>query len=245
MNKAILVVSFGTSHLDALAKGIAPIEDAIKKAYPDCDIHRAFTSPTIMRKLRAGGMKIYNCSDMIERLTAQGYSQIDIVPTHVIGGQEYEGVMQAANGCSVSEPLLDQPEDYAALAAIYNDIAQQCGRTLLLMGHGTEHAANESYRKLAGLLNENAYLACVEGEFDLEGIMPELQKLSEKQLLLMPLMIVAGDHAKNDLAGDASDSWKSMLMEAGFDVDVRLDGMGSMPVIQRMFVEKAGRIIEC
>ena len=69
--------------------------------------------------------------------------------------------------------------------------------------------------------------------------MDELEAVPGKRLTLMPLMLVAGDHARNDLAGDASDSWKSILLARGFDVRTRLTGLGALESVQQRFVEKA------
>lgn len=242
MKKALVCVSFGTSHLDALERGIAPIERALAAAFPDYELHRAFTSPTIRRKLRAGGMPIMSLPEKLEALRAEGDVDIRVVATNVIGGDEYSRLLRDAAGLPVSRPLLDADGDYAALAALFDGIAEASGRTLLLMGHGTEGTRNAPYRRLAELLGENARLACVEGDFGLEELLPELNRRADRRLLLMPMMIVAGDHAKNDLAGDAPDSWKSILTAAGFDVATRLDGLGGLPEIQRMFVAKAAAI---
>jgi sirohydrochlorin cobaltochelatase len=87
-------------------------------------------------------------------------------------------------------------------------------------------------------------LACVEGEYSLDGILPELEALPDGRLTLMPLMLVAGDHAKNDLAGYDGHSWKNRLEARGFDVRARLQGLGSMEAVQRRFVRKVQTVIE-
>jgi len=79
----------------------------------------------------------------------------------------------------------------------------------------------------------------VEGDLALDGILDDLEAVPGKALSLMPLMLVAGDHAKNDLAGDGPDSWRSRLLARGFDVRLRLQGLGALEAVQRRFVEKA------
>lgn len=245
MKRAILAASFGTSHGDALEGGIAPIETALRAAFPGWDVFRAFTSPRIRMALRRRGMDIEGCGPMLARLRAQGYEDVRVVSTHVIAGEEYEKLVREADGTPVSRPLLDAPEDYLAVAALFNARAGAAGCPLLLMGHGTEHIADQSYARLRKLLDPGVFLACVEGAFSLSEILPALKRQETRRLRLMPLMIVAGDHARNDMAGDGPESWKSILTAEGFSVEARLEGMGGMPEIQKMFVAKARRVIEC
>ena len=129
------------------------------------------------------------------------------------------------------------------MAGLLGKLAAEEGRPLLMMGHGTEHAADETYARLRKQLPENVYLACVEGEHSLEKQLPALERLSVKEIALMPLMLVAGDHARNDMAGDDRDSWKSILTRRGFDVRVRMQGLGALPEVQARFVEKARKIV--
>ena len=114
---------------------------------------------------------------------------------------------------------------------------------MLFMGHGTDHAADEIYVRLREKLPENVYLACVEGAHRLDTILPQLDAMPDKVITLAPLMLVAGDHAHNDLAGDEDDSWKSILESRGFRVKVRMRGLGAEPAVQQHFCEKVGKIL--
>jgi len=104
--------------------------------------------------------------------------------------------------------------------------------------------ADETYAQLRTVLTDRVKLACVEGRHALNGILDALETVPGKRLTLMPLMLVAGDHAKNDLAGEAPDSWKSILQSRGFDVRTRLTGLGALESVQRRFVEKAGEAMK-
>ena len=149
----------------------------------------------------------------------------------------------AAGDLPVSEPLMNDEADLEWMARRMGEIAGEEGRRTLFMGHGTDHAADETYVRLRALLPENAFLACVEGAHRLETILPRLDALKEKKLALAPLMLVAGDHAHNDLAGDHEDSWLSILTGRGFDVTVRMQGLGADEKVQARFVEKVGRAL--
>ncbi len=239
MKKAIVVVSFGTTHADAEASCIRPVERALAAAFPDRDFNRAWTSRIIARRLAARGETVENEAEALARLHAEGCENITLVPTHMIRGREYERVIAVADGLPVSAPLLDTEADLKWMADLLDGIAAGEGRTLLVMGHGTDHVADETYNRLRLVLTDRVRLACVEGRYALDGILDALEAVPGKALTLMPLMLVAGDHATNDLAGDAPDSWKNILLSRSFDVRVRLTGLGALEPVQRRFVEKA------
>jgi len=244
MKKAIIVVSFGTTHADAEAGCIVPVERAIAAAFPDRAVCRAWTSRIIARRLAARGEAVENEAEALARLRREGVADIAFVPTHMIRGQEYERVSDVAQGLPVSAPLLDTDGDLQWMARLLDGIAAEEGRTLLVMGHGTDHAADETYARLRLALTDRVKLACVEGRHALAGMLDALERAPGRALTLMPLMLVAGDHAKNDLAGDGPDSWRSVLLARGFDVRTRLTGLGALPAVQRRFVEKAGAVLE-
>lgn len=242
MKRAILAVSFGTTHKDAERSCICPVEAALAAAFPGWEVFRAWTSRMIIRRVAARGAVIEDEQAALARLRAEGYDKIAVASTHIIPGQEYDRVREAAGALPVSEPLLNDAADLRWMAGLLSDIARQEGRALLVMGHGTEHRANTVYAGLRAELPETVKLACVEGEYGLEGIWDDLEAVPGKRLTLMPLMLVAGDHAKNDLAGD-EDSWKTRLRARGYDVNVRLQGLGALAPVQRRIVENVGRIV--
>lgn len=243
MKKAIGIVSFGTSYKDAELSCICPIERAIAQAFPDREVRRAFTSRIIARKMKKRGEFVENEVEMLEHLKEDGFDEIALVTTHVIPGFEYEKLRSAAEGMAVSEPLVSCEEDEQWMADLLERIAAEEGRTLLVMGHGTEHVADEIYMRIQEKLSSNVYVACAEGEHTLDSILPKLETMPNKEVVLMPMMIVAGDHAQNDLAGEDEDSWKSILTSKGFDVRVRMQGLGALESVQQRFVEKTRKII--
>ena len=244
MKNAIIAVSFGTTHADAERDCIRPVEDALRRAFPEWEVRRAWTSRIIARRLAERGTPVESVAEALERLRREGCDRVALAATHIIRGREYEMAVAAADGLPVSAPLLDGPEDYRWMAALLGRIAEAEGRTLLVMGHGTDHAADETYARLREALPEGVKLACVEGSHALEGIMDDLEAVPGKRLALMPLMLVAGDHATNDLAGDGDDSWKSRLEVRGFDIALRLQGLGALEAVQQRFVEKARAAVE-
>lgn len=243
MKQALLVVSFGTNYADAEQSCIRPVEEALRRAFPEFEMHRAFTSRMILRKKREQGQCVESEEEALARLTAEKYEKIVVVPTHIIPGGEYEKVRAAAKDCIVSTPLLCEEEDLDWMADLLASIGREADRPIVWMGHGTDHAANEIYARLREKLPPSLDLACLEGAFSLDALLPKLNGLSERKLTLMPLMLVAGGHARKDLAGDAENSWKSILTAQGFDVRVRLQGLGALPAVQQRFVEKVRRAL--
>ena len=242
MSDTIIAVSFGTTHEDAEQACIRPVEDALRAAFPGWQVQRAWTSRIILKRLKARGIDIENEVEAIARLRGEG-GRIVLASTHIIPGQEYDRVREAADGLPVSAPLLAEEVDLDWMADLLGRISAEEGRTLLVMGHGTEHRANALYARLRDRLPAQVKLACVEGEYALDGILPELLARPDRRVTLMPLMLVAGDHAKNDLAGDG-DSWKTRLQALGFDVAVRMEGLGALPEVRRRIVDKVRAVVK-
>ena len=239
MKRALGVVSFGTSHVDAELTCIRPVEQAIAGAFPEYAVQRAYTSRIIGRMKRERGECVENEIELLARLRDEGYDEIGFVSTHVIPGLEYEKLLRIAGDVKVSEALLSDASDVQWMAALLDQIAAEEQCALLAMGHGTDHAADDTYMRIQEKVSGNVYIASVEGTRTLESILPELEALPERRLVLMPLMLVAGDHARNDLAGDVDGSWKSILTARGFDVHVRMQGLGALKEVQQRYVEKA------
>ena len=109
------------------------------------------------------------------------------------------------------------------------------------MGHGTEAASNEVYAKMQDVLTqggyEHYYVGTVEAEPSLEDVIASVESGEYKRAVLMPLMVVAGDHANNDMAGDEEGSWKTEFEKAGYSVECILEGLGQIPDIQKLYVE--------
>lgn len=255
--KAILVVSFGTSYNDTREATIGAIENKIAEDYPEYDVKRAFTSQTIIKKLKErDGLEIDNVQEAMERLVSEGYGTVIVQPTHVMNGIEYEE-MKAATApyedkfslIKYGTPLLTTTEDYSQLIeALAAQTPETDDKTaVVFMGHGTEHYANSAYGALDCMLKnkdyENYFIGTVEGYPDLDAVMTAVKKTDAEKVLLQPLMIVAGDHATNDMAGDEEDSWKTAFKAEGYSVDCLLQGLGENEKIQQMFADHVGEAI--
>lgn len=241
MKKAVLAVSFGTTVSAENEACIRPVENRLREAFPGSELRRAFTSRVILGKLAQKGVFIENESDAIARLRREGFEDITVVPTTVIPGGEYEKIRAASTGCRLSEPLLCCADDLVWMSGILSDVAAQEGQPVLLMGHGTDHAADEIYALLQKTLPQGVFLACLHGAVSLESVLPDLNRIPGRQLTLMPLMLVSGRHAREQLAGEGRDSWKHILESGGFQVRLRMQGLGALESVCSRFAEKAAQ----
>ena len=121
--------------------------------------------------------------------------------------------------------------------------AAEDGTAFVFMGHGTAHVAKVSYSQMATQMKNlefsNVFIGTVEGEPEstsAESIIEAVKEAGYKKVILRPLMVVAGDHANNDMAGDDEDSWKSMFEAAGFEVSCQIAGLGRIPTIQAQYI---------
>ncbi len=241
MKKAILVTSFGTSHKDTREKCLDVIENEVREKYGNEKVERAYTSGIIRRIVeKKEGIHIYDQKEGLEALKNKGYDEIITMSLHILGGIEYSKLSNEYG--KVTQPLLTTDEDYGKIVnnEKFNDL--EGNDAIIFMGHGSESAADVTYQRLqeeyikAG--KNNIFIATVEGKVTIEDVIEKLKKTDYKKILLKPFMIVAGDHAKNDMASDEEDSWKTVLQNEGYEVTPVLKGMGEYKFIRDMFMEK-------
>ena len=252
--KELLVVSFGTSFNDSRRLTIGGIEAAIDEAVDDYDVRRGFTAQIIIDHVeRRDGVHIDNVKEALDRAVANGVRTLVVQPTHLMHGYEYDELMETLAGYAdafeqvvVGEPLLTSDEDFDRVADILIDIAgayDDGDTAIVYMGHGTEHEYNKVYAQMQDVLTEkgaeNYYVGTVEAEPSLEDVMDAIAGKGYTRVVLRPIMVVAGDHANNDMAGDEADSWKTILTDAGYEVECVLEGLGQVPGIQAIYVEHA------
>lgn len=250
--EAILVVSFGTSYNDSRDVTIGAVEEAIATAFSDYEVRRAFTSQIIIDVLaERDGLEIDNVQQALDRAVADGVTTLVVQPTHLMDGFEYNDLLDELKSYEskfdkvvVGQPLLMSDADFdAVIKAITEKTASyDDGETAIcFMGHGTEAESNEVYAKLQEKLTaagyENYYIGTVEAEPSLDTVVAALEaKGGYKKVVLEPLMVVAGDHANNDMASDEEDSWKTAFVDAGYEVECVIEGLGQSSGIQDIYV---------
>ena len=255
----LLVVSFGTSFNDSRRLTVGAIEAALEAAFPAWSVRRGFTSQIIIDHVFSrDGEVIDNVTQALDRAVDNGVKTLVVQPTHLMNGFEYTDLVDelatyadAFEAIAVGEPLLTTDEDFAAVAdaiveatAAYDD-----GETAIcFMGHGTEADSNGVYAKMQPVLTDkgcaNYFVGTVEATPSVEDVLALVQAGNYKKVVLRPLMIVAGDHANNDMAGDDKDSWKSIFEAAGFEVTCVVEGLGQLEAVQNLFVQHAQTAVD-
>lgn len=249
----ILVTSFGTSYNDSRHITIGAIEDAIREKYwQDYDIRRAFTAQIIIDKLKKrDGITIDNMTEALDRCVEDGVKEIVVQPTHLMGGLEYTDVKDELDKyadkfdkISLGDPLLTSDDDYKKVAAAIkeNMASFDDGKTALcLMGHGTEADSNADYAKMQEVFKNEGltqfFVGTVEAEPTCEDVIAAASAAGYKKAVLAPFMVVAGDHANNDMADETDpDSWAAKFVAAGFEVTCLLQGLGQNVAVDDIYV---------
>lgn len=253
--KAILVVSVGTTHARTREKTIDAIETDIAEMFPEYQVYRAWTGRKIIRILaQRDGVLVDTVTEALERMLKDGIREVIIQPTHLLDGVELEWMKREVQeyagqfaSVSLGRSLLGSEGDRDALAHIIGE-EFSCGdpeAVLVLVGHGTACQANGWYAELNDRFRDLGYGRILVGiNRDEEGIRQigkALEALSATRVVVMPFMIVAGVHAQKDIAGGEPDSWRSRLTAAGYRVECRLKGLGEFPAVRRLFIEQVRR----
>jgi len=256
--QAILITAFGTS-MPSARKAIDNLVNAAKKAFPGADVRLAFTSNIIRRKLTREGKKNVPPTPVqaLAALNDEGFKNVCVMPTHIIPGAEYDEIKNVVDAWKtltgkysfkdlrLGKTFLSSVDacDEMADILIKRFAKVPADTAVVLMGHGTpHHIANAMYSQLQVALDKKAdgrfFIGTVENTPLIEDVVVELKKAGLKKALLSPLMIVAGDHANNDMADkDDPESWYSILKKEGFAVETMIKGLGEDAGIAAAFVE--------
>lgn len=255
----LMVISFGTSYNDSRRLTIGTIEGAMEEAFPDWSVRRGFTSQIIIDHVKSrDGEVIDNVGEALDRAVANGVKKLVVQPTHLMDGLEYNDVVDevaqyadAFDQIAIGKPLLTSDEDFkTVMEVITAETAEYAdGNTAIcFMGHGTEAASNQVYGRMQELLTEagyeHYYVGTVEAEPSLEDVLAKVQEGEYTRVVLMPLMIVAGDHANNDMAGDEEGSWKTTFEAAGYEVVPVVRGLGEFEGIRQLLVQHAQEAVD-
>lgn len=255
----MLVVSFGTSFNDNRVATIGAIENALEEALPDFSVRRGFTAQIIIDHVaRRDGEIIDNFGEALDRAIENGVKTLVVQPTHLMNGLEYTDVenelaeyADAFEQIALGAPLLTTDEDFAEVEKVITEWTADYddGETaIVFMGHGTEADFNAIYAKMQELLTadgfENYFVGTVEATPSLDDVLAAVQAGDYKKVVLEPLMIVAGDHANNDMAGDEDGAWKKTFEDAGYEVECLLRGLGENEAIQNLLVKHAQAAID-
>ena len=250
----ILLVAFGSSEASAQVS-FDNIDRKVKSRYPDIPVRWAYTSHIIREKLAKQGKMLDSPEVALAKMQDEKFTHVAVQSLHTIGGDEYHDLRRAVEAFKImggfqrivlGYPLLATQEDMqrtvdAILTTIPKD--RKLSEAVALMGHGTHHPSNAFYAALMfqlQLKDPNIFVGTVEGYPEVDLIRDLLVKKNIKKVYLMPFMSVAGDHAKNDMAGDKDDSWKSILTKAGIECIPILKGSAEFDPFVDIWVDHVG-----
>lgn len=234
----ILLVAFGSSE-DSAQISFEKIDQKVKKAYPNIPVRWAYTSHIIRNKLAKQGKYLDSPEVALAKMMDEDFTHVAVQSLHTIGGEEYHDLritvgafksMRRFEKIVLGYPLMATQHDMEKVAdAVFSSIPKERKKSdaVVLMGHGTHHPSNAFYPALMfqlQLRDPNVFVGTVEGYPEVDLMLELLQRKNIKKAYLMPFMSVAGDHAKNDMASDEDDSWKSVFTKAGIQCVTVLKG---------------------
>lgn len=249
--KAILIVSFGTSYKETKEKTLDKIEEDISKAYPDYKIYKAYTSKIIIKKLKETyNISIYTIKEALNKILDDGIKDIIIQPTHVINGVENHKIISEINSYKdnfnsifIGSPLVNNSKDISTIIDILKKEFSFVKRdeAIIFMGHGTNYNSNKLYSNMNHIFKEkelnNFFMITMKDYSDINNIIKELKAITPKKIYLTPFMVVAGNHAINDMSSDKDNSLKRLLEKEGFNVQCIIKGLGEYKSIRQLYID--------
>ena len=249
--QALLFVHFGTTYDDTRAATIDALNSAAVAAFPEMKVVEAYTSRLVIKRLAARGIEKPTPRQALLSLAAEGYTDVFIQSSNVIDGVEMDALRKEAEAMvpffddiRVGEPLLYTLEDCHRVVQI---LAGRYGsdldarQSVVLVGHGTAIPANAIYSQIDYMFTAEGHpqfhVATVEGYPTLQTTVERLKAAKAKSVRLVPFMFVAGDHARNDIAGD----WRSELEGMGYRVSTVIEGLGQIPEIRELYLDHIRR----
>lgn len=240
---ALLMVHFGTTHDDTRQLTIDAVNNLAQQAFPQTEMREAYTSRIVIKRLAQRGIVRQTPLEALLQLRADGFERVVVQPTHIIPGEEYATLLNDVRQVEhlfkyirVGKPLLytlvDCREMAEKLTAAH---ATEKHTHVVFVGHGTEHPANAIYSQMDRLMKQcspRCHVGTIEGFPALDDVVQQLRQVKAHRVVLVPLMFVAGDHAKNDISVE----WKEALEKEGMQVELCIEGLGQRADVQDLFV---------
>lgn len=254
--EGLLLVAFGTSHAPAKI-AYERIGQAFTPTFSAPETQWAYTSNIIRKKLAKQGTPVPSIEEALAQFQKKNLRTIRLQSLHIAAGEEFSYMERTAlryaiehpnsfDQIFIGRPLLETEQDRdEVVRALSEECPQErkANEALLYMAHGQSHGRADlvldAMKVALHTHDKNAYMATVEGSNEFSTVLKELKEKNVQTIWLMPFMIVAGDHATNDLIGQEDDSWASQLRKEGFTVKWQLKGLGEMAGIQNIFLRHA------
>ncbi len=257
--RGILLAAFGTTVPEA-RNAYSNLERMVKEAFPRVPVRWAYTSRMVREKMGESGRRPDSVETALARMMDEGFTRVAVQSLHTIGGWEFHdlarnvrafaGMADGFKSINLGGPLLNGAGDIDRTArALLRHLPpeRRLEDAVVFMGHGTDHPAGALYTALMvelGKLDSRVLLGTVEGRPGIEDVRVRLRETGIKEAYLIPFMAVAGDHARNDLAGDAPDSWRSILERDGVQCTPVLMGTAEMDSVAEIWLRHLKEAVE-
>ena len=226
----------------------------------------AFEEMVVSEEKTESRWEYFSISEALEQMMADGIEEVFIQPTHLLRGLETEKMEEQLKSSilkiHIAEPLFSTKEDYIqTLHTILDEVSLEEDEALLLIGHGTTHSANNTYQNLEYTAYvqgyRNVFVGTMEGGKSQRMTLRKLSASGYRKIRLMPLLFVAGYHAKKDIL-EGEGSWKNILEEAGYEVKVvweisscresqspfKMKGLGEYQGIRNIFIRHIETVLK-
>ena len=245
---AVLVAHYGSSDPDTRSKTISLITADIRASLPaSVEVREAYISPVVRKRLLKAGENIPGPTEALIRLCADGYDSVYVQSTTLIDGTEMAEVRQACERMSQFFSLLrcgtslcHTPDDCAKLTAILGVVPRAKDEAVIYVGHGNLLPSTATYAQLDYMLaaagHEALHVSTIEGYPTAASTITQLRRDGKhiKRARLIPLLLVCGNHTKNDIAVD----FASALNSAGYTTEVVMHGLGESPAVRALYVAR-------
>lgn len=249
---ALVLVAFGTT--TTARQSYAAFEGRLRQVFPEHEVYWAYSSRQVRHFARQRhGRDHQGPTEVLRRLRGQGYEWAVVQSLHLLAGHEFyrlvAEVQQVPIRTAIGLPLLYAPEDYQRVAALLARAWQDLGHdeAIVFVGHGTDHASWATYLALQHFLGElvdrPVFVGVLEGYPEREETVAAVVASGARRVRLIPLMLVAGVHVQEDLAGP-EDSWQADLKAAGLEVTLEAQGLLELPGVIDLFQEHLAQALE-
>jgi len=240
--KGILLVHFGTSK-EGARRALESINTHVQEDFEGYEVREAYTSRMVIKKIYSeSGQRYLTPKEALEGMKRDGFTHVVVQASHVINGIEADHLneeMKEFHGSfkdlRTGVPLLSTTDDYMRVADIFYERYKD--KNIVLVGHGTPHHAGSGYGMLQYISHrkgyDNIFVGTVEGYPGIGEVAKDLVGNNIDKVTLVPLMVVAGVHAQDDIAGE----WKDTLEDMGIQTEVSMEGMGEIREIQHLIID--------
>lgn len=249
--KAIAVISFGTTYVENAGRTIKAVSNEIANTFSDFYIIDAYTSSIVRKNLSNKGIVVLSPEECFNSLIDNEFKDVIVLPTHIINGEEYNKLSKCVEyfknqfeSIKICRPLIEESDISTIVNVLLESINFNNDQYLVLMGHGSPTEANKIYHLLNKEISSrgirNMYISTVEATPDVENAICKVKEYNPKEVILAPFMLVAGDHANNDMAID----WKDKFNGIGFNqVKCIMKGLGEYPKFRKIYLDRVREVL--